>query len=68
MHTTIHLLPDAPPQMLPTRSLMAFTLASHIVVLPAFPAIALLYWPDTHGELESLTGADLRRRGAGGHG
>ncbi|MFC5799802.1 cytochrome d ubiquinol oxidase subunit II [Streptomyces formicae] len=29
------------------------------------PAVFLLYWLDTHGELESLTEADLRRSGAG---
>lgn len=28
----------------------------------------LLYWPDTHGELEGLTDADLRRGGAGDEG
>ncbi|GGV81741.1 cytochrome ubiquinol oxidase subunit I [Streptomyces massasporeus] len=39
-----------------------------VAVLLVFPAIALLYWLDTHGELESLTDADLRRRGAGDQG
>ncbi|MEU3490669.1 cytochrome ubiquinol oxidase subunit I [Streptomyces massasporeus] len=45
MHTTIHLLADAPPQMLPARSLMAFTLASHIILVPlgvALPLITLI--------------------------
>ncbi|MER6570105.1 hypothetical protein ABT288_28945 [Streptomyces sp. NPDC001093] len=32
------------------------------------PAVALLYWVDTHGELEGLTDADLRRGGAGDQG
>ncbi|MFJ4278433.1 cytochrome d ubiquinol oxidase subunit II [Streptomyces massasporeus] len=39
-----------------------------VAVLLVFPAIALLYWLDTHGELESLTDADLRRRDAGHQG
>ncbi|MEU6473463.1 hypothetical protein ABZ927_07970 [Streptomyces massasporeus] len=39
-----------------------------VAVLLVFPAIALLYRLDTHGELESLTDADLRRRGAGDQG
>ncbi|MFJ4278432.1 cytochrome ubiquinol oxidase subunit I [Streptomyces massasporeus] len=45
MHTTIHLLAAAPPQMLPARSLMAFTLASHIILVPlgvALPLITLI--------------------------
>ncbi|MFE2579260.1 cytochrome d ubiquinol oxidase subunit II [Streptomyces sp. NPDC059378] len=36
-----------------------------VAVLLVFPAVALLYWLDTHGELEGLTDADLRRDGAG---
>jgi cytochrome d ubiquinol oxidase subunit II len=39
-----------------------------VAVLLVFPAVAFLYWLDTHGELESLTDADLRRRGTGDHG
>ncbi|MFD5575502.1 cytochrome ubiquinol oxidase subunit I, partial [Streptomyces cadmiisoli] len=45
MHTTLHLLAEAPPQMLPARSLMAFTLASHIILVPmgvALPLITLI--------------------------
>ncbi|MFG2287664.1 cytochrome ubiquinol oxidase subunit I [Streptomyces sp. NPDC048595] len=45
MHTTLHLLADPPPQMLPARSLMAFTLASHIILVPlgvALPLITLI--------------------------
>ncbi|TVL90525.1 cytochrome ubiquinol oxidase subunit I [Streptomyces sp. SAJ15] len=48
MHTTLQLLVDAPPQTLPARSLMAFTLASHIILVPlgvALPLITLI----THG-------------------
>ncbi|MGX1130664.1 cytochrome d ubiquinol oxidase subunit II [Streptomyces glaucescens] len=39
-----------------------------VAVLLVFPAVAFLYWLDTHGELESLADADLRRRGTGDHG
>ncbi|MFD5567417.1 cytochrome d ubiquinol oxidase subunit II [Streptomyces cadmiisoli] len=39
-----------------------------VSILLVFPAVALLYWLDTHGELESLTDADLRRGGAGDEG
>ncbi|MBT2389202.1 cytochrome ubiquinol oxidase subunit I [Streptomyces sp. ISL-1] len=45
MHTTLHLLADAPAQLLPARQLMAFTLASHIILVPlgvALPLITLL--------------------------
>ncbi|WP_030759910.1 MULTISPECIES: cytochrome ubiquinol oxidase subunit I [unclassified Streptomyces] len=46
MHTTLHLLAEAaPPQTLPARSLMAFTLASHIILVPmgvALPLITLI--------------------------
>ncbi|MFE0510050.1 cytochrome d ubiquinol oxidase subunit II [Streptomyces sp. NPDC058964] len=41
-------------------------LVSLVAVVLVFPAVACLYWLDTHGELESLTDADLRRGGAGG--
>jgi len=40
-----HFLADGPPQLLPARELMAFTLASHILLVPfgvALPAITLL--------------------------
>ncbi|MFG1664175.1 cytochrome d ubiquinol oxidase subunit II [Streptomyces sp. Y7] len=39
-----------------------------VAVLLVLPAVVLLYWLDTHGELESLTDADLRRGGAGDRG
>ncbi len=42
MHTTYHLLAEAPPQMLPARSLMAFTLASHIILVPLGVALPLI--------------------------
>ncbi|MER7735934.1 cytochrome ubiquinol oxidase subunit I [Streptomyces erythrochromogenes] len=46
MHTTFQLLAaDAPAQLLPARQLMAFTLASHIILVPmgvALPFITLL--------------------------
>ncbi|WP_329113447.1 cytochrome d ubiquinol oxidase subunit II [Streptomyces sp. NBC_01353] len=42
------------------------TLVALVVVMPA---VALLYWLDTHGELEELTEAELRRgSGADGEG
>ncbi|MFF4014869.1 cytochrome ubiquinol oxidase subunit I [Streptomyces sp. NPDC001843] len=44
MHTAL-LLADVPPQTLPARSMMAFTLASHIVLVPlgvALPLITLI--------------------------
>ncbi len=40
--------------------LMVVTLVAAVLV---FPAVALLYWLDTRGELEPLTDADLRRSG-----
>ncbi|WP_089100736.1 cytochrome d ubiquinol oxidase subunit II [Streptomyces hyaluromycini] len=36
-------------------------LVTLIAVVLIVPAVAFLYWLDTHGELESLTDADLRR-------
>ncbi|MER5182326.1 cytochrome ubiquinol oxidase subunit I [Streptomyces sp. NPDC002896] len=45
MNSAIEFLADAPPQLLPARQLMAFTLASHILLVPfgvALPAITLL--------------------------
>ncbi|MDQ0954765.1 cytochrome d ubiquinol oxidase subunit II [Streptomyces phaeochromogenes] len=38
--------------------LLVVTLVALVVVVPA---VVLLYWLDTHGELEALTDADLRR-------
>ncbi|MFG3659827.1 cytochrome d ubiquinol oxidase subunit II [Streptomyces sp. NPDC047706] len=43
-------------------------LVTLVAVVLVFPAIALLYWLDTRGELEGLTDADLRRGGAGDEG
>jgi cytochrome d ubiquinol oxidase subunit II len=43
-------------------------LVSLVAVVLIFPAVALLYWLDTHGELEALTDADLRRGAAGDEG
>ncbi|AYN42548.1 cytochrome d ubiquinol oxidase subunit II [Streptomyces dangxiongensis] len=40
-------------------------LVSLVAVVLVVPAVALLYWLDTHGELEGLTDADLRPGGAG---
>ncbi|MFE2874323.1 cytochrome ubiquinol oxidase subunit I [Streptomyces roseus] len=45
MNTAIAIMADTPPQLLPARELMAFTLASHILLVPfgvALPAITLL--------------------------
>ncbi len=45
MLSTVVLLAEAPPQLLPARELMAFTLASHILLVPfgvALPFITLL--------------------------
>lgn len=45
MHDTVQLLVEAPAQLLPARSLMAFTLASHIILVPlgvALPLITLI--------------------------
>ncbi|MGW6820228.1 cytochrome ubiquinol oxidase subunit I [Streptomyces sp. NPDC055005] len=45
MSTTAHLLADAPAQLLPAREMMAFTLASHILLVPlgvALPFITLV--------------------------
>ncbi|MEV6172578.1 cytochrome ubiquinol oxidase subunit I [Streptomyces sp. NPDC051954] len=45
MHTSVQLLADTPAQLLPARELMAFTLASHIILVPlgvALPFITLV--------------------------
>ncbi|MFE1909400.1 cytochrome ubiquinol oxidase subunit I [Streptomyces gardneri] len=45
MSTSFHLLTNPPAQLLPARELMAFTLASHIILVPlgvAFPFITLV--------------------------
>ncbi|MEU3517538.1 cytochrome d ubiquinol oxidase subunit II [Streptomyces sp. NPDC006654] len=38
-------------------------LVTLVAVVLVVPAVVLLYWLDTHGELEGLTDADLRRGG-----
>ncbi|MFI1439635.1 cytochrome ubiquinol oxidase subunit I [Streptomyces fructofermentans] len=56
MHTSVQLLSDAPAQLLPARELMAFTLASHIILVPlgvALPLITLV-----------MHGIGLRRKDA----
>ncbi|WP_028798790.1 cytochrome ubiquinol oxidase subunit I [Streptomyces sp. 142MFCol3.1] len=42
MHIASALLTDAPAQMLPARSMMAFTLASHIILVPLGVALPLI--------------------------
>ncbi|MFJ3308747.1 cytochrome ubiquinol oxidase subunit I [Streptomyces sp. NPDC086549] len=45
MHTMLTWLADAPPQTLPARSMMAFTLVTHIILVPlgvALPLITLI--------------------------
>ncbi|MHB9855110.1 cytochrome ubiquinol oxidase subunit I [Streptomyces krungchingensis] len=42
MHIAVALLTDAPAQMLPARSMMAFTLASHIILVPLGVALPLI--------------------------
>ncbi|WP_137991022.1 cytochrome ubiquinol oxidase subunit I [Streptomyces vilmorinianum] len=45
LSTVIHLAAEAPPQLLPARELMAFTLGTHILLVPfgvALPFITLL--------------------------
>ncbi|MFF9408610.1 cytochrome d ubiquinol oxidase subunit II [Streptomyces anandii] len=43
-------------------------LVTLVAVVLVLPAVVLLYWLDTRGELEGLTDADLRRGGAGDEG
>ncbi|WP_405696286.1 cytochrome ubiquinol oxidase subunit I [Streptomyces sp. NBC_01185] len=42
MHTSVPLLASAPDQLLPARELMAFTLASHIILVPLGVALPLI--------------------------
>jgi cytochrome bd ubiquinol oxidase subunit II len=44
------------------------TFVTLVAVVFVIPAVALLYWLDTHGELEGLTDADLRRGGVADEG
>ncbi|MGW1025311.1 cytochrome d ubiquinol oxidase subunit II [Streptomyces sp. NPDC002577] len=43
-------------------------LVTLVAVVLVGPAVALLYWLDTHGELEPLTDSDVRRGGSTGDG
>ncbi|MFF4287342.1 cytochrome d ubiquinol oxidase subunit II [Streptomyces sp. NPDC001633] len=67
------------PYLIPTSLTVAEGAGAHttlrwlglvtlVAVVLIVPAVALLYWLDTHGELEGLTDADLRRTGAGDEG
>ncbi|MET9609298.1 cytochrome d ubiquinol oxidase subunit II [Streptomyces sp. NPDC006512] len=46
-----------------SQTLAWLTVVSFVALLLVAPAVFLLYWMDTHGELESLTDSDLRRTG-----
>ncbi|MFD8810832.1 cytochrome d ubiquinol oxidase subunit II [Streptomyces sp. NPDC059627] len=65
------------PYLIPTSLTVADGAGAHttlrwlglvtlVAVVLIFPAVALLYWLDTHGELEELTDAELRRGGTTG--
>ncbi|MET8584000.1 cytochrome d ubiquinol oxidase subunit II [Streptomyces collinus] len=65
------------PYLIPTSLTIAAGAGAHttlrwlgIVIIVALvlviPAVAVLYWLDTQGELEELTDAELRRTGTGG--
>ncbi|MFJ9870429.1 cytochrome d ubiquinol oxidase subunit II [Streptomyces sp. NPDC101165] len=67
------------PYLIPTSLTVAQGAGAHttlrwlglvtlVAVVLVFPAVALLYWLDTHGELEGLTDAELQRGGAGDEG
>ncbi|MFF0063145.1 cytochrome d ubiquinol oxidase subunit II [Streptomyces sp. NPDC005279] len=67
------------PYLLPTSLTVAdgagapttlrwLALVTLVALVLVGPAVVLLYWLDTHGELEPLTEADLRRNGTGGDG
>ncbi|MFE9629602.1 cytochrome d ubiquinol oxidase subunit II [Streptomyces sp. NPDC006463] len=50
-----------------SQTLAWLAVVSLVALLLVAPAVFLLYWMDTHGELEALTGSDLRRtRPSGG--
>jgi cytochrome d ubiquinol oxidase subunit II len=64
------------PYLIPTSLTVAQGAGAHttlrwlglvtlVAVLLIVPAVAFLYWLDTHGELEGLTDADLQRGGTG---
>ncbi len=46
-----------------SQTLVWLSVVSLVALLLVAPAVFLLYWLDTHGELESLTESDLRRTG-----
>ncbi|MCX4695434.1 cytochrome d ubiquinol oxidase subunit II [Streptomyces sp. NBC_01408] len=46
-----------------SQTLAWLTVVSLVALLLIAPAVFLLYWLDTHGELEPLTDSDLRRTG-----
>ncbi|MFI1364957.1 cytochrome d ubiquinol oxidase subunit II [Streptomyces griseochromogenes] len=63
------------PYLIPTSLTVAEGAGAHttlrwlglvtlVAVVLVLPAVVLLYWLDTHGELEGLTDAELRRGGA----
>ncbi|MFJ8031682.1 cytochrome d ubiquinol oxidase subunit II [Streptomyces sp. NPDC096032] len=67
------------PYLIPTSLTVADGAGAHstmrwlgfvtlVALVLVIPAVVLLYWLDTHGELESLTDADLRRAGTGDEG
>ncbi|MFF4487843.1 cytochrome d ubiquinol oxidase subunit II [Streptomyces sp. NPDC001544] len=67
------------PYLIPTSLTVAEGAGAHttlrwlglvtlVAVVLVVPAVVLLYWLDTHGELEGLTDADLRGSGAGDDG
>lgn len=67
------------PYLIPTSLTIAEGAGAHttlrwlafvtlVAVVLIVPAVALLYWLDTQGELEGLTDADLRRTDAGDEG
>ncbi|MFJ8072563.1 cytochrome d ubiquinol oxidase subunit II [Streptomyces sp. NPDC096176] len=51
-----------------STTLRWLALVTLVAVVLIAPAVAFLYWLDTHGELEALTDADLRGDGPGGDG
>ncbi|MGW7440301.1 cytochrome d ubiquinol oxidase subunit II [Streptomyces sp. NPDC054849] len=46
-----------------SQTLVWLSVVSLVALLLIAPAVFLLYWLDTHGELEPLTDSDLRRTG-----
>ncbi|MFF8865193.1 cytochrome d ubiquinol oxidase subunit II [Streptomyces sp. NPDC015139] len=67
------------PYLIPTSLTVADGAGAHttmrwlgfvtlVALVLVIPTVVLLYWLDTHGELESLTDADLRRAGTGDEG